>query len=93
MSQGKVYSLYYLENGNSGGELCNDLQAESNQEGSIFGDSKNEEIIEEDKPLNEQEVNILSSMSRDGMRGPYGMNMACSEDQKLNQFKTSNPLM
>ncbi|CAI2361399.1 unnamed protein product [Moneuplotes crassus] len=47
----------------------------ADQDESILDDSPNEELIEDEKILNDPEAHMLSSMSRDGMRGPYGMDM------------------
>ena len=62
----------------------------SNHEHSFSEGCNNEELIVDEKLDNDQEPNILTSMSRDGIRGPYGMDMNYVQDNNSNRFKAIN---
>mmetsp|Transcript_697 Transcript_697/g.582 ORF Transcript_697/g.582 Transcript_697/m.582 type:complete len:93 (+) Transcript_697:105-383(+) len=66
-----------------------DEHIENKNNTSLYEDSNNEEIIEEEKLIEGQEPNILTSMSRDGIRGPYGMDMNYTQENNATRF---NPL-
>lgn len=71
-------------------EYIQDPASGSNQPGMMIESSPHEEIIEDEKPLDDPDAHLLSSMSRDGMRGPYGMDMSYAEDPGTKKYKPTD---
>jgi imidazole glycerol phosphate synthase subunit HisF len=88
---------YYKQQESKSQKSEHSSDEESNHDpasGSKSKDDKSnlEEIIDEKQSPGHGE-NFLSSMSRDGLRGPYGMTMNYDEDTTANKYRPINSQM